>query len=295
MSRTNDSPGPTASTPSPKQNALLRWARSLTKANASFADFSPASRDGEDPANDLITAHERALLSNILKLREMKVVNVMIPRAEIVAVEVGTTSQELTALLAEKQYSRIVVYRETLDDVLGTIHIKDVVAALARGEELDITKMITEIPIISPAMSVLNLLLKMRHSHRHMALVIDEYGGIDGLVTMGDVIESIIGEIDDEHADEAPQIIEKEDGSIVVDAHLYISDFEVRFGPVFSSEERETHDTLSGLVSTIAGRIPARGEILSHSTGMVFEIIEADPRRINLLRIRDIPSAAPPA
>lgn len=295
MSRTNDASGPAASLSPPKQNGLLRWVRSLKKPASTPLDHASGLRETENPANDFITAHERALLSNILKLRELKVISVMIPRAEIVAVEIGTTPQELTALVAEKQYSRILAYRETLDDILGTIHLKDIAAAFARGEEPDITKMITDIPIVSPAMSILNLLMKMRQSRRHMALVVDEYGGIDGLVTMGDVIESIIGEIDDEHATESPQIIEKEDGSIVVDAHLYISDFEARFGPVFSSEERETHDTLSGLVSTIAGRIPARGEILPHSTGMVFEIIEADPRRINLLRVRDIPSATPPA
>ena len=294
MSRTNDVSGPAASLSPSKQNGLLRWVRRLKKPPLMAADLAPGLRETENPANDFITSHERALLSNILKLRELKVVSVMIPRAEIVAIEIGTTPQELTALLAEKQYSRIVVYRETLDEVLGTIHIKDVVAALARGEEPDIEQMITEIPIISPAMSILNLLLKMRQSQRHIALVIDEYGGIDGLVTMGDVIESIIGEIGDEHAaTDAPQIIEDEDGSILVNAHLYISDFEVRFGPIFSDEERENHDTLSGLVSTIAGRIPARGEILSHSSGMVFEIIEADPRRVSLLRIRDLPSVTP--
>jgi CBS domain containing-hemolysin-like protein len=291
MSRLNEEqPAPAAATPS-RQNSLLRWIRGLKKPPVQPDEISPLLRESEDPANDLITAHERILLTNILKLRELKVVNVMIPRAEIVAIEIGTTSKELTEMLSEKQYSRIPVYRDTLDDVLGTIHLKDVVSALARGEELDITKMITDIPIISPAMTILNLLLKMRQSQRHMALVVDEYGGIDGLVTMGDVIESIIGEIDDEHdAAEAPQITEKEDGSILVDAHLYISDFEHRFGTVFSDEERKTNDTLSGLVFMMAGRIPARGEILEHPTGMVFEILEADPRRINLLRIRDIPA-----
>jgi CBS domain containing-hemolysin-like protein len=219
----------------------------------------------------------------------------MIPRADIVAVEENTTAKELLQLLTEKQYSRIPVYRETLDDVLGTIHLKDVVAAMAKGEEPDIKKMITDIPIVSPAMTILNLLLKMRQSSRHMALVVDEYGGIDGLVTIGNVIESIIGEIEDEHAIEAPQIVQKDDGSILVDARLSIPEFEDKYGNVLLDEEREASDTLSGLVISMAGRIPARGEVFTHSTGMIFEVLDADPRRINLLRIRNIPSLPPPS
>lgn len=215
----------------------------------------------------------------------------MIPRANIVAVEMNTTAQELITLLSEKQYSRIPVYRETLDDVIGTIHMKDVVAALARKEEPDIKKMVTDIPIVSPAMTILNLLLKMRQTSRHMALVVDEYGGIDGLVTIGDVLESIVGEIEDEHTEEeTPQIIQRDDGSILADARLDISEFETRYGRILSEEERESSDTLSGLVFLLAGHIPARGEIITHSTGMVFEVLDADPRRINLLRIQNIPT-----
>ncbi len=280
----------TGATP-PRRNGFLGWIKGLGKPVAAKSGSAPAHAPSGNPAYDFITSHERVLLSNILKLRELKVINVMVPRANIVAVEADISPQELLALLSERQFSRIPVYRETLDDVLGTIHAKDVVGALARGEQPDIKKMMTDMPIVSPAMSILNLLLKMRQSRRHMALVVDEYGGIDGLVTIGNVIEAIIGEIDDEHAvDEAPQMVVRDDGSVLAAAQIPVQEFDDRFGRVLSEEERNVSDTLSGLVFYLAGRIPARGEIITHHTGMLFEVVDADPRRINLLRISNIPS-----
>lgn len=240
---------------------------------------------------DSIAAHEKTLIANVLKLRDLLVVDVMIPRADIVALEVETSQEELLALLAEKQHSRIPVYKEKLDDVLGTIHIKDILAALAKGQAVQIHELVREIPIVSPAMHVLDLLLQMRESRKHMAFVVDEFGGIDGLITIGDVIESIVGEIDDEYdLDTPPQLIEKPDGSVVADARFDIEEFEKRYGRILSEEEREESDTLGGLVFALAGRVPARGEILTHENGMVFEILDADPRRINQIRIRDIPT-----
>lgn len=279
----------------PRQNTLLKWIRSLAKPVAAENANAPDGNNGANPAYDFITSHERILLSNILKLRELKVINVMVPRANIVAIEVDTSPKELLALVSEKQYSRIPVYRDTLDDVLGTIHAKDVLSAVARGEQPDIKKLITDIPIVSPAMTILNLLLKMRQSSRHMTLVVDEYGGIDGLVTIGNVIEAIVGEIDDEHAvDEIPQLVVHDDGSVLADARMPVEEFDNRFGQVLTDEERNVSDTLSGLVFFLAGRIPARGEIITHHTGMLFEVIDAGPRRINLLRISNIPSLPAP-
>jgi magnesium and cobalt transporter len=238
-----------------------------------------------------VSAQERALISNILNLRDVSVLNVMVPRADIVALDVGTTTEGIMALLGQKQFSRIPVYRETLDDVLGTIHIKDIVAALARNEPLDIQKLITEIPIVSPAMSILDLLLEMRESNRHIALVVDEYGGIDGLVTINDIIESIVGEIDDEHdTDESPAMKVLDDASVIADSRVTVESFEERFGPLFTDDERAGSDTLGGLVSLLAGRVPARGEVLPHASGLVFEVMDADPRRIKRLKIRNIPA-----
>lgn len=247
----------------------------------------------EEPDNfnaDADNIQERALLSNILALRDISIEAVMVPRADIIAVDLDASKEELLCVLADKQVSRLPVYKGTLDEVLGTIHIKDIIACYANDRPIDIKDNITEIPIVAPSMPVLDLLLTMRQSRRHMALVVDEYGGIDGLVTIGDIIESIIGEIEDEHdKDVEPQLIVDQDGSVLADARLDIDDFEEKYGRLLSEEDREENDTLGGLVFSIAGRVPVRGEVLTHETGMVFEIMDADPRRIHLIRIRNIP------
>jgi len=245
-----------------------------------------------DLTADAAFAHERALLSNILSLRENSVSEIMIPRADIVAIDVTTSQSELLNLLSEKQNSRIPVYKDTLDEVLGTIHIKDILASLAQGREIDIEDLLRHVPIISPAMSVLDLLMMFREMKKHMALVVDEFGGIDGLITVGDVLESIVGEIDDEYDLETdPSMSENKDGSISADARIDIDEFEEKYGEIFTEEERECIDTLGGLVFALAGRIPARGEIIVHPNGMIFEVIDADPRRVNRLLIKKMPKS----
>lgn len=250
----------------------------------------------EEPDNfdvDSESLEERALFSNILALRDISIDKVMVPRADIIAIDVDAPKEDLLALLAEKQVSRLPVYKGTLDEVLGTIHLKDIIACYANDRRINIKDNVTEIPIVAPSMPVLDLLLTMRQNRRHMALVVDEYGGIDGLVTIGDIIETIIGEIEDEHDTQSePQLIEDQDGSVLADARLDIEDFEGRYGTLLSMDEREENDTLGGLVFSLAGRVPVRGEVLTHETGMLFEIMDADPRRINLIRIRNIPSLA---
>jgi magnesium and cobalt transporter len=243
---------------------------------------------GNDPA----THHERILFSNILRLRDIRVVDIMVPRADIAAIEVEATKEDIFKLLSERQYSRFPVYRGTMDDILGSVHLKDIMASLAQGGALDLKGMITDVPIVSPSLPVIDLLMVMRKTSRHMALVVDEYGGIDGMITIGDVIEAIIGEIDDEHDTEAdPQVTRQPDGSFIADARLDIETFENHFGPLLSDDERQDSATLGGLVFALAGRVLARGEVLTHhSTGMIFEILDADPRKISRVRIRNIPS-----
>ena len=249
-------------------------------------NFSLESVDSE-------TLHERVLLTNILALRDITVDRVMVPRADIVAVDAASTKQELLNIIANNQVSRLPVYRGNLDEVFGTIHLKDFLAAQARGEKFVIEDNITEIPIVSPSMPILDLLLTMRQNRRHMALVVDEYGGIDGLVTIGDIVESVLGEIEDEHdTQEEPQLMANDDGTILADARVSIDDFESEYGTLLSEDERDESDTLGGLVFTLAGRVPVRGEVLTHDSGMEFEIMDADPRRINVVRIRNIPALA---
>lgn len=248
--------------------------------------------DEEDQTTSSVASHEKSLIANVLKLRDTTVVDVMIPRADIAAIELNASQESLMELLAERQFSRIAVYKETLDEILGSIHIKDILSILASKKEINIKSMIRPVPIVSPSLPVLDLLLKMQSDRKHMAFVVDEYGGIDGLVTIGDVIEAIVGEFDDEFDTEtAPQIIENADGSIIADARFDIDEFEEKYGEILSEEEREDVDTLGGLVYFTASRIPARGEVIRHKTGMVFEIVEADQRRIGTLRIRNIPKS----
>ncbi|MCB9965015.1 MAG: HlyC/CorC family transporter [Rhodospirillales bacterium] len=249
----------------------------------------------EDHPEHHIAVHERILISNVLKLRDMTVFDVMVPRADIVAISLDTENKDLLALLSEKQYSRLPVYRDNLDDVIGTIHIKDILAELAQGHQnFKLKDLIRSVPIVSPAMPVLDLMLQMQQSTKHLALVVDEYGGIDGLVTIGDLVESIVGEIDDEFQNETqPALIRNADGTLIVDARYDLDEFEEEFGKILPDDEREDIDTLGGLAFALAGRIPARGEILTHEqSGLRLEILDADPRRVNRLKIRDLPSGA---
>ncbi len=248
--------------------------------------------DAEDnPELKSIAEHEKALITNVLKLRGLTTADVMIPRADITAIEIDTNKEDLMELLQEKQFSRIPVFRETLDDVIGTIHIKDIMQALVSGKEFKIKDLMREVPVVSPSMAVLDLLLMMRETKKHMAMVVDEFGGIDGLVTIGDVIEDIVGEFEDEFdPEDTPALTENKDGSLMADARYDIEEFEERYGEILSEEEREDVDTLGGLVFYIAGRVPARGEVIKHESGMIFEILDADPRRVNALRIRNMPA-----
>lgn len=271
------------------KNIVARPKNGAENLREAIEEYIEEVNESEDSPS--MASHERSLISNVLKLRDTTVIDVMIPRADIAAIEVNSDQNTLMALLAERQFSRIPVYRETLDDILGTVHIKDILSIIASGLNLDIKSMIRPVPIVSPSLPVLDLLLKMQADRRHMVLVVDEHGGIDGLVTIGDLIETIVGEFEDEFDTETtPQISKQSDGSVIADARLDIEEFEEKYGFILTDDEREEVDTLGGLVFFTAGRIPARGEVIEHDTGMVFEIMEADQRRISRLRIRNIPS-----
>ncbi len=234
--------------------------------------------------------HEKTLLSNVLDLHDMDAGDVMVPRADIIGINHDITQDDLLALLSEKQYSRFPVYQDSLDDIIGSIHIKDILSCIARNEPVVIEQLVREIPVVSPSMDVLDLLLQMRITRKHLVLVVDEFGGIDGLITLGDLLESIVGQIDDEHdLDEQPEIALQTDGTILADARVHLGEFEEKFGEILSEEERLESETLGGLVFFMAGRVPVRGEVLKHRTGMMFEVLEADPRRVRRIRIRSIP------
>ncbi len=232
---------------------------------------------------------ERALLANILKLRHRTVVDAMVPRADIVGVPLDISLTDLIMRFSNEAHSRMPVYREELDDVIGMVHIKDVLTCVAGSRPYDLESITREVMIVAPSMPVLDLLLKMRQQRQHLALVVDEFGGIDGLVSIEDLVEEIVGEIEDEHDDaKESALAPRADGSLDVDARIPVEDFEAQLGRYFAPEELEDVDTLGGLVFSMAGRVPSPGEVLKHPSGLEFEILDADPRRIKMLRVRNL-------
>jgi CBS domain containing-hemolysin-like protein len=250
--------------------------------------------DGNENGNGQISDDERIMLANILKQRRLTAYDIMVPRADIVAVDVRTGLETLTKTMSQVGHSRVPVYRETLDDVLGLVHIKDLVIFGAAAEAFDLNAILRPVLFVAPSMRVLDLLLEMRQSRLHMALVVDEFGGIDGLITIEDLVEEIVGEIEDEYdVAQGPKLDFRKDGSLVADSRAEVADFEALVGSVLSAEERdEDIDTLGGLVFALAGRVPARGELIEHPhSGICFEVLEADPRRIKRLRVRNLPAS----
>jgi CBS domain containing-hemolysin-like protein len=291
----NDHP----SNPKPRNNGaenktslfigLLGWIRGVGGAQNGEDSVRNALEElieEREEAEVPIDEDERILLANILELRGRTIHDVMVPRANIASVSRDSSLSELIDLLTKESHSRLPVYGETLDDVAGMVHIKDVLAWRGRDGDFSLSKIQRKILFVSPSMQVLELLLEMRAERSHMALVVDEFGGVDGLVTIEDLVEEIVGEIEDEHdLDDNPKMISHPDGSFTADARVTIGTLEEMTGTEVTGGDTEDIDTLGGLVFSIAGRVPVRGELLHHSSGVEFEVLEADPRRIKFLRV----------
>lgn len=236
---------------------------------------------------DGISKQERIMLMNILKIDEILARDIMIPRAEIIAVEESITFDEAIKIFVEGAHSRIPIYHEQLDNITGMLHIKDLVKYQTendiKGNFIDsIKKDILHIP---PSMPALDLLIKMQLTRLHMGVVIDEYGGVDGLITIEDVIEEITGEIEDEHDDkDISMFIKLGPNTFEANARLSIEELE-RISQIQLTKDDDDTDTIGGLVATVAGRVPQRGEIIKHDSGIVFTILDADPRRIKTIKI----------
>jgi len=267
-----------------------KWLRSILRfgnGDSSPRDTLEELLEEREESEVPITAEERALLANILELRSRDVHDVMVPRADIIAIDEDTALTEIIDLITREGHSRLPVFKETLDDAIGFIHAKDVLAWRGKEAEFSPDKIIRNVLFVAPSMQVLELLLEMRVSRSHMALVVDEYGGVDGLVTIEDLVEEIVGEIEDEHdRSEEPHPIKTSDGSYIADARLTTEALEHEFGEILSEEEREDLDTLGGLVFSLAGRVPIRGELIRHPSGLEFEVLDADPRHIRRLRMK---------
>ena len=256
---------------------------------------------------------ERAMLQNILQLHERRIGDVMVPRADIIAVQQDIRLGELLKVFTRAGHSRLVVYDDTLDDPTGMVHIRDVVAYLTEraivapeenarrkiplpadldpkavdlSEPLSHARIVRRILFVPPSMPAVDLLVKMQATRIHVALVIDEYGGTDGLVSIEDIVEQIVGDIEDEHDTEAARIQRQDDGSFIADARASLDEAREVIGPDFEiGEVTEEVDTLGGFLVTLAGRVPVRGEILQGPDHYEIEILDADPRRVKRLRV----------
>ncbi len=247
----------------------------------------------EDPEQS-INPSEKVMLTNILSFSELSISDVMVPRADIEAIDASLSLEQVVERFKETNHSRMPVYEETLDNVTGMFHIKDLINFWGEKKPGRWGAFCREILFVPPSMSVPDLLLKMRATHIHMAAVVDEYGGIDGLVTIEDLVEEIVGDIEDEHDEqEGPLIIVAPNGTIDADARASIDELEALLEmDLLPEDEDEDVDTVGGLVFQLAGQIPTRGEVITHPDGLDFEILDADLRKVKRVRIHRRPVEA---
>ncbi len=292
------------------------------RLRALFGMHEPSVREDiedalEDSAtSDDFTPQERLILKNVLSLHELRVADVMVPRADIVSVRADATLGEVLSIFRTAGHSRIPVYGDTLDDPRGMVHIRDFVDFLAKVADpagapesaklsglngvdlttpLSLARILRPVLFAPPSMPALDLLVKMQAMRTHIALVIDEYGGTDGLVSIEDIVETIVGDIEDEHdLDETPQIEAAPDGSFIVDARATLDAVaQAVDAPMDTLVDLEEVDTIAGLVSALAGHVPARGEIIQLGEGLECEVLDADPRRVKKIRIRKSVAGVP--
>ena len=249
-----------------------------------------AKRINDDDSNGKTLSHENELLKNLAGLRGVNASDVMIPRVDIVSVAMSDDFNEIVKQLIKTNHSRVPVRNESLDDIVGILHIKDVLANLFLQEKKDIKSLLRKPIFVSPSISLLDLLYEMRVKRRHLALVVDEYGGIDGLVTIEDLVEELVGDIEDEHDLSTECRLEKmQDGSIVLEARITIDLIEDLLSSIRKEDLNEEIETLGGFIINIAGRVPVKGEVIKYSpSGLKFEILEADPRKVILVKLRGL-------
>ena len=231
---------------------------------------------------------------NALSFGSLQVWDVMVPRSDIKSIESDADLDQVISTMRESAHTRLPVIRDTQDDIIGMVHLKDLLPYWGDGKDFKLQSILRELLFIPPSMKVLDLLMKMRDTGIHMAIVIDEYGGTDGMVTIEDMVEEIVGEIQDEHDKILPpSLTERPDGSIEADGRVEVEDLEKHLSlELLEEDRREDVDTLGGLIFTLLERVPTRGEIVRHQSGIEFEVLDADPRRVKRLLIRQPAPAA---
>jgi CBS domain containing-hemolysin-like protein len=288
--------------------AVFGWRNGPTRADIEVV------LEATGPGEAGVSPEERTMIRNILALRGRRIEDVMVPRGDIVAVQLDITLGELVKVFEKAGHSRLVAYDDTLDDPIGMVHIRDLIAfmtaqaavnpekptrrrkprpagldfnAIDLALPLSSTKIMREMLFVPPSMPALDLLEKMQATRIHLALVVDEYGGTDGLVSMEDIVEQIVGEIADEHdEDELPAVVRENDGSYVADARASLDDVTAAVGVAFDvGEAAEAVDTIGGYLMSQVGRLPLRGELIPGPEGFEIEVLDSDPRRVKKVRI----------
>jgi CBS domain containing-hemolysin-like protein len=322
----DEDPSPsTGATAAAERPSFIEWLSTLFRhrnGNTLREDLSEALAETGTGDQESFSPAERAMLHNILRLREVRVEDVMVPRADIEGIEITTTLGDLLTIFEQSGHSRMPVYAETLDDPRGMVHFRDVLAHITRAARVkngrgsrkstngtgapaptapldlanvDLTKTLGELNLIRtvlfvpPSMLASDLMARMQASRTQMALVIDEYGGTDGLASLEDIVEMVVGDIEDEHDESVPLITQAGDGIYVVDAKAEIDEVAKLIGDAFSpGEHGEYVDTIGGLIFNALGRVPARGEVVHAVPGFEFHVLDADPRRVKRVRIVEL-------
>ena len=306
----------------PRSPTLFERLRGLLGMETASARDDLEEQIAESTESGDLSQEERSLLTNVLGLHEIRVSDIMVPRADVIAVALDASLADVLATFRTAGHSRLPVHGDTLDDPRGMVHIRDFLdhlagAALDRRARrdapgaaptrlvgaLDLSAPLSEAnilrqPLFVPAsMPALDLLRRMQSTHTHMALVIDEYGGTDGLVSMEDIVEAIVGDIADEHdEDEEPMIVKEAAGVFLIDARATLEEVEEATGLSLSHlDDAEEVDTLGGLVATLAGRVPESGDRIEGPGGMTFEVVEADPKRVKRVRLAPACAESAPA
>lgn len=273
-----------------------RWRRPGEDVAQDVAD----AFEGREARGETVDGAQRTMVVNAARFHKLRVDDVMTPKADIVAVEVSTTLSEAAALFADSQHSRLPIYRDTLDDPIGFVHVKDIVALLSpldgagpksKANERVLPRLRRDVLAVPPSMPLSALLLKMQSQRIHMAVVVDEYGGTDGLVTIEDIVEQVVGDIADEHDEQADDLVQAKPGGVFdVDGRAGVAELEAALSATLTLKDHEGEiDTVAGLATALVGRVPERGEVLKHPAGFLLEVMEADPRRVRKLRVRPAP------
>ena len=267
-----------------------------------FLGFKSGSNSFRESIEELIEEHhedsvpgaaeERTMFRNLLDFGRLDVADLMVPRADIVSVPENILLDELIRLICERGHSRVPVHAGSLDDVSGMVHIRDVITYWKEKVDFQLGSILRPLLYVPSSMRIQDLLLEMRVTKIHMALVVDEFGGTDGLVTIEDLVEEIVGEIEDEHDRVSdPSLVRRNDGLLDADARVGVAELEQQIKIDLLPDKRDDEIvTLGGLVCELVGRVPSRGELIAHPSGLTFEVVEADPRKVRRLRVYPAPS-----